>query len=148
MSDVAWCRATLNRLQGQLDNLAHRLRGYTRRLEDARLAWRDAAAQEVFDRYLDPHRISLEELCAHLSRQLAELRQCVGQMEAAGTPEQEVQRLSTESASLRERTRNDLAIAHLHADVALRAAADASHLAAQAGKILASIPKAWKAARG
>jgi hypothetical protein len=135
-------------LQDQLDSLAHQLGGYARHLGDARIAWQDAAAREVFDRYLDPHQTSLDELCRHLGRQLAELRQCVELMEGAGKPEQEVQRLSNESARLRGLASNDLEIAHRCVDAGLHAAAEANYLAARADNILARIPKVFRGKRG
>jgi hypothetical protein len=148
MSDIAWCRTALNLLQEQLNRLDHQIRGFARNLGGARVQWQDAAAKEVFDRYLDPHQASLEELRVRLGQQFAELRQCMGRMEEASQPEQEVQRLSNESLSLRRRARDDLEIAHKHVDMALQAASDARHLAARASNILARIPQVGASERG
>jgi hypothetical protein len=139
MNDVAWCRAALDRLDDRLRGFAEWVRRFNRDLDEALTVWTDTAARDVFARYLNPHRQSVQATLTVLRQQLDLLRAVVERMASAEAPATRIQLLADEAARLRLRAESEARSAHRHADAALEEAATARARADEVQEVLGGI---------
>jgi hypothetical protein len=108
-------------------------------LEDLRIVWHDAAARELFARYLEPHRAEVRRVVDRLAEQLTRLREVVARMEEAAGPATDLLRFSEEIDRLRELVRREVSTVHHRVDRALDESSEARLHAEQARHSLARI---------
>jgi hypothetical protein len=139
MIDPAWCRRAAEELAHRVQGLRQQVARFRQLMQAARLEWDDAAARDVFDRYLEPLLRDFDGQVRALESQAGHLMVAAGALGQAEESGRRVVLLAEEIARLRDQAAEHLRAAHWSADRAFDQAAGSALTAVRAKAILASI---------